>query len=324
MGWKELQELAQLYSNQFALMDKWKKQKEMIDTQIRHVQYDIDRYKNHLAETHQQLKDLNEDSFLNKIRALTGKKNEQLLEKLELAAIRELKLTETQFIKEDLEADLAKITANIEAIDLNDLHYKLNDVHQKMEKWLTKHAPEVAQQLKQNADKQIILSELIREIKEAIDAGNDAIHDLTEAGTALAKAHNLSTWDTFLGGGIYATHSKHEQIRLSNNYIHAAQMSLQRFQNELSNIGKMKQSALEIHVDGFVTFADYFFEDIFSAWSVHTKIMTAREQLVRVLDDVSNTLIMLKNKLSLASEQRKILEKEKEKIYSSREETLFL
>ena len=50
---------------------------------------------------------------------------------------------------------------------------------------------------------------------------------------------------------------------------------LQRFQNELLDIKEMRQNTLEVHTDGFVMFTDYFFDNIFTDWSIHSKITTA-------------------------------------------------
>ncbi|MCY1182223.1 hypothetical protein D9M73_227730 [compost metagenome] len=78
----------------------------------------------------------------------------------------------------------------------------------------------------------------------------------------------------------------------------------------------MSTKSLHIETDGFVKFADYFFDDIFSAWSVHSKISTAREQVSRVQDDVHNTIWRLQDKHNKAVNYLQSLEKEKELIFN--------
>lgn len=85
----------------------------------------------------------------------------------------------------------------------------------------------------------------------------------------------------------------------------------------------MKQTALKVDIDGFVTFADYFFDDIFSAWSIHSKIATSQNQLRRVLDDVSNTILGLEGKIEQAKIANQKIQKEKLGILSSGQEALF-
>ena len=65
------------------------------------------------------------------------------------------------------------------------------------------------------------------------------------------------------GGGLIATHLKHDALDESENYLHNAQIALQRFQNELLDVQDMSTKSLAVETDGFVKFADYFFDDIF-------------------------------------------------------------
>ena len=82
------------------------------------------------------------------------------------------------------------------------------------------------------------------------------------------------------------------------------------------DIQEMKHGTLKIDTDGFVKFADYFFDDIFSEWSIHSKISTAMNQITRVLDDVSNTLLELDRKLAVAERKKRELLEEKDKMLS--------
>ena len=81
---------------------------------------------------------------------------------------------------------------------------------------------------------------------------------------------------------------------------------------------------LNIEIDGFVKFADYFFDDIFSEWSIHSKIATSNNQISRVEDDVYNTLLQLERKLSIAIEKQQELEHRKQGIFNAEHELLFL
>ena len=60
------------------------------------------------------------------------------------------------------------------------------------------------------------------------------------------------------GGGLIATHLKHDALDQSENYLHSAQIALQRFHNELLDVQEMSTKSLHVETDGFVKFADYF------------------------------------------------------------------
>jgi len=169
--------------------------------------------------------------------------------------------------------------------------------------------------LEQLAHEEIVTKQLIIEMKEAEEAGENALTMLGQAAASLHSANGFSTWDTFLGGGLIATHLKHDALNQSENYLHDAQIALQRFHNELLDIHDLSTKSLHVETDGFVKFADYFFDDIFSAWSVHSKISTAREQVSRVQDDVHNTILRLQDRHHKAVEHRQSLEREKEAIF---------
>lgn len=282
-----------------------------------------ERYERQLREVRSELNKLEQFSFVNLVRELLKKKGTIIEEKLELAAIKELKLTESQLIREDLQDGLADIIYKINAVNEGQIERELAQTSSKKELWLMQHAPHIAVRLGEIVEQELLIKQLLTELIEATVAGKAAINALTSAGESLYKAKDLSTWDTFLGGGIIATALKHEELRISNTYLHAAQMALQRFQNELLDIQNMKQTALKVDIDGFVTFADYFFDDIFSAWSIHSKIATSQNQLRRVLDDVSNTILGLEGKIEQAKIANQKIQKEKLGILASGQEALF-
>ena len=197
---------------------------------------------------------------------------------------------------------------------------KLNE---KKQLWLMQHAPHLAKKMTEIAEQELLYKQLIIEINEAIEAGNDALSALTDAGYALHEAESYSTWDTFLGGGFMATALKHEKLGETNSSLHLAQIALQRFSNELLDIKDMRNEALLIDTDGFVKFADYFFDNIFTDWSIHSKISTSMNQISRVQDDVNNTIRELQQKLNFTLKKEAELLQEKEAILNADDQALF-
>ncbi len=323
-NWYTLQKQDEMIHLQLAQFTKWSKQKETLKKQLKHAEQNIEHYERLLKESALKIEKLEEGTFLNKVKSLFQNKQEELTNLLEASAERELKLTEAQLTREDIRDELVVLVNKVNAINEKELQAKLDLNKIQMKLWLEQHAPNVALKLQQLNEQQNLAQQLLREVQEAIDAGEIAKRALVEAASELNTAKDYSTWDTFLGGGVFATHLKHEKLRVSNTYLHKAQRELQKFQNELLDLKGIEYRNLNVDVDGFVTFADYFFDDIFSAWSIHSKLNKSRQQVSLVIDDISNALLKLKSQYEITEAKLKGISTEIEKIYNSNGESLKL
>lgn len=313
----EMQRKLQDYKKQLKALEKLKKQKELIDGQICHAEEDIAKHELSLREARKRLNKLENFSFVNVFRTWTRKQDELLEDGYGQMAERELRLIETQLIYEDLKDAVIDIIYKINAINESFIWGQVEKLENKIQLYYMAHEPEIASELNELVEQELLVQQLIVEITEALEAGRIARESLIEASDALNTASGYSTWDTFFGGGVLATALKHQELDKSNSYIHRAQKALQHFQNELLDIQEMRQDTLEIETDGFVKFADYFFDDIFSAWSVHSKIATSTSQVGRVLDDVVNTMRELKEKLAKAEDKKRQLADKKARLVSN-------
>ena len=315
MEWRQLQNEQETIHAQLRNANKLNEQKRLIEKQLERAQQDI--YKHSIALNHirTKLDKLEGFSFMNMIRTWTGQQDELRAEKIDKAAVLELKINEAKKMQEDLTIDLAQAKSKLTQINERHLQEALSQLNARKKGYLQVHEPEQAKKLEQLAHEEIVTKQLIVEMKEAEEAGETALTKLGQAAASLHSANGFSTWDTFLGGGLIATHLKHDALNQSENYLHDAQIALQRFHNELLDVHDLSTKSLHVETDGFVKFADYFFDDIFSAWSVHSKISTAREQVSRVQDDVHNTIWRLQDKHHKAVEHLQSLEREKEAIF---------
>lgn len=315
MEWRQLQNEQETIHAQLRNANKFNEQKRLIEKQLERAQQDI--YKHSIALNHirTKLDKLEGFSFMNMIRTWTGQQDELRAEKIDKAAVLELKINEAKKMQEDLTIDLAQAKSKLTQINEQHLQEALSQLNARKKGYLQVHEPEQAKKLEQLAHEEIVTKQLIVEMKEAEEAGETALTKLGQAAASLHSANGFSTWDTFLGGGLIATHLKHDALNQSENYLHDAQIALQRFHNELLDVHDLSTKSLHVETDGFVKFADYFFDDIFSAWSVHSKISTAREQVSRVQDDVHNTIWRLQDKHHKAVEHLQSLEREKEAIF---------
>jgi len=314
MEWQQLQAEQEKLHGQLRSANRLSEQKLLIEGQIAHVEQEITKHSVELNQIRLKLDKLEGFSFMNMIRTWTGQQDELRAEKIDQAAILELKIKEAKKMVTDLTSDFEQVNQKLKQINEKQLQGALEILHIKKKSYLQLHEPEVAQKIEQLANEELITKQLLSEIKEAEDAGDTALTKLGQAAASLHSASGYSTWDTFFGGGLIATHLKHEALDKTESYLHNAQIALQRFHNELLDVQDMSTNALQVETDGFVKFADYFFDDVFSAWSVHSKISTAREQVSRVQDDVHNTIRRLQEKHNKALRYLEALQQEKEAI----------
>lgn len=322
MTLKEMQQQYHEYQVQLLAAEKYKKQQQSLNEQIEHVKQDITTYEQQLTEERVKLNKKKQFSFVNAFRTWTGKQQEIIEHQYEHIAAIELKLVEAQLMQEDLQDHLVDIIYKINAINEPYARGQMKELEQQIEQYVVAHNPQMAAKLQEQLHEHALVERLLIEIEEALMAGRDAEIAVMKAAEVLKNAKMYSTWDTFLGGGFIATAMKHDKIDRSKSYIHEAQFALQRFKNELLDIQEMRVGHVQIEADGLVKFADYFFDDIFSEWSVHSKIATAITQLSHVLDDVRNTLNAVEQKKDIALEKKAYIAEQRAKILSNAQQIL--
>jgi flagellin-specific chaperone FliS len=98
-----------------------------------------------------------------------------------------------------------------------------------------------------------------------------------------------------LGGGLLATAVKHSNIDNAQNIIHNVQFQLKKFKRELSDVRLTHIPELGIQLDSFMTFADYFFDNLIFDWVVQSKINRSLENCEHMYGQVSKIISRLKN-----------------------------
>lgn len=315
LQWQQLQVDYKSAKKQLELYEKNMRKQHTLEIKTDEAKQKIADHEKALMGIRKQLEKEESFSFLSFVRNLTGKKQQVIEERLTDAMTEELKLIEAQLMLEDLQDDLVSTMHVLNATTKTELQAKLSMVELKKRSWLQAYAPSYAEQLTAIDEEQEFLEELKRELEEAIDAAKVAVNQLQNVLNHLQNAKNFSVWDTFLGGGFIATHLKHEEMKSSELLLHKAQRALQAFQTELADIENMRNETFRIDVDRFVKMADYFFDDIFSEWSIHSKIKTKIAEIHRLLDDLYNTEMYLQQKLANTAQRQEELRQQEENIY---------
>lgn len=121
------------------------------------------------------------------------------------------------------------------------------------------------------------------EIKEALAAADDALFYLQKANDSMKSAKNWGLWDMF-GGGLISTFVKHDKMDTAQMDVDNAKIALQKLSRELDDLDDMMN--IDFKLDGFASFADYFFDDFFSDWYVQSKINDAQAKIEEAISKV--------------------------------------
>ena len=130
-----------------------------------------------------------------------------------------------------------------------------------------------------------------KELREAISAGNAALATTQQILSGLDDAEGWGTWD-LLGGGLVADFVKHSHLDEAQRAVERLQSQLRRFRTELADV--TIQADMQVNVDGFLRFADYFFDGLFADWAVLDKISQSKDQMQNTKQKIESVLSRLK------------------------------
>ena len=129
------------------------------------------------------------------------------------------------------------------------------------------------------------------ELLEAINAGKTALHTVNEVLETLDNAEGWSTWDV-MGGGLMADLAKYEKLDDAQKQIEQLQVELRRFKTELADVEITAD--LQVTVDSFLKFADFFFDGLFADWAVLDHINQAQSRVENTKGQIKRVLALLK------------------------------
>ncbi len=138
------------------------------------------------------------------------------------------------------------------------------------------------------------------EIKEALEVCNEALNDLKDANKLLKSARNWGIFDIF-GGGLIATFVKRNKMDKARNCAKKAGASLRKLKKEIREISYRVD--LDLNMDDFLSFSDYFFEGLFFAdLQVQNRINNARYKVENTMETVRQIKMkLLAQLISLSS-----------------------
>ena len=147
-----------------------------------------------------------------------------------------------------------------------------------------------------------------REIREAVQAGNTA---LKQAGAVLESLDSARGWSTMdlVGGGIWSDLAKYDHLDEAQEQVEQLQVDLRRFKTELADVEI--NAEIQVTIEGFLRFADFFFDNLFTDWEVRDRIdqsidqvRDTKRQIQRVLDKLERMEGSIKAQLEDETEKQ--------------------
>lgn len=262
-----------------------------------------------LQKEEKDVKKLEGMSFSNFINTILGTKWEKLDEEKKELLSAKLKYDAICDELNELISDIEKVKANISK--LGNLDYEYKKLIREKEELLKYVDDEVAAKLERITEEESLLMHRKKELEEAISAGNELLYSLDRIEKSLKSAGNWGMWDIF-GGDMIATMVKHSKLDSAKYEISRAQSLLRKFHRELNDVGGYID--IQLNIGSFLTFADYFFDGLFSDLAVQSRIRDAENRVMDARYKVNSIVIRLKDELKEVNSRVETINRERLKI----------
>lgn len=240
---------------------------------------------------------------------LAGTKEEKLSQELQEAYAAAMKYDAAQ-------RDLQGIIYDLE-ICKEDLE-KLEGIEKEYEHLLEQKKNSLKQEASHRAHEVIILekqmedlSQEIVELEEALDVGYRAFDLVDKIVGELEEAYNYAELDTFTDS-FFIDLQKKEHIHEAQDLIGDLRQELRRFKTELADV--KIEGDIQIEMDEFSEFADWFFDNIFMDWDIKEKIANSMTQADDTRSQVTATINLLKDMRDDRMKRRIELEEQLEEV----------
>lgn len=140
-----------------------------------------------------------------------------------------------------------------------------------------------------------------KELREAISAGKSALSTASQVLSSLDSAEGWGTWDLF-GGGLISDLAKHSHLDEAQGAIEHLQSQLRQFKTELADV--TIHADMQVNVDGFLRFADYFFDGLFADWAVLDQISRSQSQVQSTKSQIEGVLSRLDSMVKTAEQEQ--------------------
>jgi hypothetical protein len=131
----------------------------------------------------------------------------------------------------------------------------------------------------------------LREIDEALEAIRKAFYALNESTRKVGSARSWSTYDTWFGGGVFASLFKRERVERAEQSLRSVDFELADVRRELADVDIHDVGGLGI--GSTERTLDVWFDNIVTDLMTHSKLRSAQERI----DVISRALVQVQSEL---------------------------
>ena len=292
-----------MHDDLFALQQKVA-QKPLLESKLYELHTQRRQYDNQVISLRVAFRKEQEDveklegrSLANYFYQVIGKLDDKLDQERKEAYAAKVKLDAAERELAGIESDIKEIQEQITDVLVAEARYK--DALELKRRQLKDSGTQVADQILSMEERIAALQAQKQEIKEAISAGFSARSTADRILSELEDADGWNTWDILGGGGIITHMAKHSHLDEAQDLVQELQSQLRRFKTELADI--QISANMQVNIDGFLRFADYFFDGLFADWAVGDKISQS-------LSSVSNTKSEINRMLDKLNDMEKAVD----------------
>ena len=280
----ELQQKVVLKKQLEAKLNDLRNQRKVFDKKV------IELRVEHRSEQ-ENVEKLEGRSLANYFYQLFGKLDEKLSEERREASAAKVKLDAAERELVAVDCEIEEIQSQLQELYGCEQAYTAA-LEAKRNAVKTSGTPTAAQILELE-EKIAFLESQKKEIREAISAGHSAMGTADSVLSELEDADGWNTWDMLGGGGIITHMAKHSHLDEAQEKVEQLQGKLRRFKTELADIDI--HADMQVSIDGFLRFADYFFDGLFADWAVGDKISESQSSVQKVKGQIGSALRKLES-----------------------------
>ena len=277
-----LQELQQKISTKKALEAKLNE----LHHQRRQFDREVISLREFFRQEQEDVERLEGRSLSNYYYQVIGKLDSKLDKERQEAYAARVKLDAAERELAGIETDIQEIQEKLSEIRVAEACYK--EELEKKRVAMRGSGTAVADQIAELEQKIAAQEAQRREIREAISAGTSARSTVDHILFKLDSADGWNTWDMFGGGGIITHIAKHSHLDEAQTMVSELQGKLRRFKTELADI--RIDADMQVNIDGFLRFADYFFDGLFADWAVGEKISQSMDSVNSIKGQIGKML----------------------------------
>ena len=234
----------------------------------------------------EDVKKLEGRSLANYFYRFIGKLDSMLTEERRQAAAAKVKLDSAQRELVTVDGEIQKIQSQLQRLHGCDSAYAA--AMEKKRAQIQQAGASALGEILTLEEQIAFLNSQKKEIQEAAMAGRKAMGTTETILSELYSAEKLNNWDMLGGDGVITHMVKHSHLDDAQNMVEVLQGQLRKFQTELADINI--KTNMQVNIDGFLRFADYFFDGLFTDWSVRERISQSQTSVITVRCQIDQAL----------------------------------